>query len=53
MGGAEQAEAAQQVAQQQVGGDPYVNLDRVAALDLTLAGTIKMTLEGGTAPARR
>ena len=25
-----------------------VNLDRVTALDLTLAGTIKMTLEGGT-----
>ena len=25
-----------------------VNLDRVTALDLTLTGTIKMTLEGGT-----
>ena len=26
-----------------------VNLNRVTALDLSLTGTIKMTLEGGTA----
>ena len=31
-----------------VSNSEIVNLDRVAALDLTLAGTIKMTLEGGT-----
>ena len=31
-----------------VSNSEIVNLDRVTALDLTLAGTIKMTLEGGT-----
>ena len=31
-----------------VSNSEIVSLDRVAALDLTLAGTIKMTLEGGT-----
>lgn len=31
-----------------VSNSEIVNLDRVAGLDLTLAGTIKMTLEGGT-----
>ena len=31
-----------------VSNSEIVNLDRVAALDLTLTGTIKMTLEGGT-----
>jgi len=31
-----------------VSNSEIVNLDRVAALNLTLAGTIKMTLEGGT-----
>ena len=32
-----------------VSNSEIVNLDRVTALDLTLTGTIKMTLEGGTA----
>lgn len=31
-----------------VSNSEIVNLDRVTALDLTLTGTIKMTLEGGT-----
>lgn len=31
-----------------VSNSEIVNLDRVTGLDLTLAGTIKMTLEGGT-----
>jgi len=31
-----------------VSNSEIVNLDRVAGLDLTLAGTIKLTLEGGT-----
>ena len=31
-----------------VSNSEIVNLDRVAALDLTLTGTIKMTLAGGT-----
>ena len=31
-----------------VSNSEIVNLDRVAALDLTLTGTIRMTLEGGT-----
>ena len=31
-----------------VSNSEIVNLDRVTALDLTLAGTIRMTLEGGT-----
>ena len=31
-----------------VSNSEIVSLDRVAALDLTLAGTTKMTLEGGT-----
>ena len=31
-----------------VSNSEIVNLDRVTALDLTLAGTIKMTLAGGT-----
>lgn len=31
-----------------VSNSEIVNLDRVAGLDLTLAGTIRMTLEGGT-----
>ena len=31
-----------------VSNSEIVNLDRVAGLDRTLAGTIKMTLEGGT-----